>query len=542
MLNENLVVFLQRSAAVEQNNLGQFTLTVPGTPLSAQAILSQTRGILDQLTPEKLEQMSEIELSGLARQIMTQIAGERPELGHVATIPGSAEAALAMPRRMSRRSAAQDMPPTGDIPAFQVTDLPPIATPEVDALLSKAIDDKNARLSFLARDPSYLRALLRKLYVGMLRARDLEPPEARAGALVAIEQHAREMLRDVQVAPGVSPEVKALAKDVYQSFLVNPVVSEELLREREIRYKMARLETLIKPFIPKGSHQLMQASGDKIWHLGTLEEFEKLLPAEGEQDRKEHSYSSRKKSKQLDERIFNVEKRIQRHRIVSLDGRFPRAMRTRALTNLQHYVETMSRRLKVLALNLDHYTGNRLINEFMAPGEHYGKPHQPLWIPHNKNLRLTQVSGGFLLQGHFETDIQEERVPGYVQASIEHYWQGEFEVDGQPYTFRTEISVRRLSPGESFSSGSLRLIEAGALSAHAQPDGIAIGREMAFQTPAHEFGHILGLPDEYEYIYDTRRHTFREINFPNNIMGGAARAVTPLDLLKAMSLLLAGSR
>ena len=122
--------------------------------------------------------------------------------------------------------------------------------------------------------------------------------------------------------------------------------------------------------------------------------------------------------------------------------------------------------------------------------------------PINKqHLQLISVAGGFIIQASFESDIQKIEVLETFKSSIEEYWRGIFELDGKTIGLRTNISIRKLKPGEDFSPDALKLTETEGLTAYVNGEGIHLSRKLDYHTPAHEFGHVLGLPDEYTEVY-----------------------------------------
>ncbi|OGR96699.1 MAG: hypothetical protein A2V88_01595 [Elusimicrobia bacterium RBG_16_66_12] len=126
---------------------------------------------------------------------------------------------------------------------------------------------------------------------------------------------------------------------------------------------------------------------------------------------------------------------------------------------------------------------------------------KPLRIPTNPNLVLRKTAKGYRLEASFVTMIREQAVIDSFRRSIESYWTGRFEEKGRRRLFETRIRVRVLAEGEKPSPDAL-LLEDGMTVSGTAERRILLRRDFDFSTPAHEFGHILGLPDEYVNDYD----------------------------------------
>ncbi|MEK7382668.1 MAG: hypothetical protein AAB262_05205 [Elusimicrobiota bacterium] len=126
---------------------------------------------------------------------------------------------------------------------------------------------------------------------------------------------------------------------------------------------------------------------------------------------------------------------------------------------------------------------------------------KPIRIPTNPGLALRETAEGYLLEAAFETSMREQAVVDAFRRSIESYWTGRFKEKGRPRLFQTRISVRVLAEGAEPSPNALLLVD-GLTASGAAERHIMLRRDFTFSTPAHEFGHILGLPDEYANDYD----------------------------------------
>lgn len=122
-----------------------------------------------------------------------------------------------------------------------------------------------------------------------------------------------------------------------------------------------------------------------------------------------------------------------------------------------------------------------------------------LSLPH-PSISLRENADGYLLQASFETDIQDPAVVAAFRRSIESYWTRTFEENGRSRRFTAKIAVRVLGPNKACSPDSLCLADGGTVSG-ANAQGVLLSREFEFSVPAHEFGHVMGLPDEYENKY-----------------------------------------
>lgn len=165
----------------------------------------------------------------------------------------------------------------------------------------------------------------------------------------------------------------------------------------------------------------------------------------------------------------------------------------------------------------------------------------PLRIPDNPNLILRETAEGYLLEAVFATSIREPAVVDAFRRSIESYWTGHFKEKGRRRRFETRISVRVLGEGEKPSPDAL-LLEDGMTASGAAERRISLRRDFDFFVPAHEFGHILGLPDEYVNDYDPDGMKIVDAQDRASVMASNSGLVLRRHLARAVALLRQGGR
>lgn len=166
------------------------------------------------------------------------------------------------------------------------------------------------------------------------------------------------------------------------------------------------------------------------------------------------------------------------------------------------------------------------------------KPRRALDAPANGGLRLFRTGDGVVLKADFRTDIQDSAVLETVKSSIEGYWRGDFDLNGRREHWRTVVTLKPLPPGKSFSNRTLQLRDGRGEISHARGPILTLGREFGYTTPAHEFGHMLGLDDEYEEDYDPKARAVILVTRPGSLMSSPTGSVLPEHLSRAYALML----
>ncbi|MBI5883074.1 MAG: hypothetical protein HZB91_08220 [Elusimicrobia bacterium] len=241
---------------------------------------------------------------------------------------------------------------------------------------------------------------------------------------------------------------------------------------------------------------------------------------------------------------FLVEKHLSRYQIAARSAKFSRRIEGYSLSakeftaqKLIAVLEDYKRKAGVLFTGVERIASYSLVNGFLNPESITGRARGIVWVPDNKGLRLSAEKGGWVVKASFETDIQDDAVLRSVKASIEEYWQGSFEFQKKTHTFRTEIEIRKLAPGTAFSQGALAIRDNDKWLSLAGPDVILLGHDLQYATAAHEFGHTMGLADEYRNGYDPDLRASVEFQNPASIMSSLAGSVLPRHLRLAFLLL-----
>jgi hypothetical protein len=159
------------------------------------------------------------------------------------------------------------------------------------------------------------------------------------------------------------------------------------------------------------------------------------------------------------------------------------------------------------------------------------------WKLNQKGLELRPAGNRLQLEATFETTIKNPAVLQAFKRSIETVWNGPVRIKGgTSKQLRTKVKFHRVSSESQFSEGSLRLVE-GAKNC-ANQNVIHLARSFSGVTPAHEFGHILGLRDTYKTLYDPRGRAFVEVQDRTTLMGSHKAPATCNTMTRACNNLL----
>ena len=440
----------------------------------------------------------------------------------------------------------EDLPPAGPMAEFTgaqadwlhadlVSGPAPLLTEQgFNAFIRKDAAAMAEILPWLKTTPNALPTLLSSIYQALGRVAAAEGLSGSERAVLA--QGLNDRFASALEALSLSPELNAAQRDLFAEvrdrYLRNHAALNELLRHRQASGIFSALQQKAVSLVaPSEQHQY----AEDRWTLqpplpaaqrGTAPDGEqRILLGTGETERNIKDWQ------------FYLEKYLTRYRIAAQSPRFSQRVREQMTQTLSTFLGRFFQTEGALHSNLERVAGFSLHNSFVNPRAVTARPRRIVWIPDNKNLRLVAEPGGYRVEAAFETDIQDDAVLANVEASIEDYWRGRFESGGQESTFRVVVSVRKLAPGAQFSDGSLRLVDSRGGVSHAMRDTIVLDRNLRYDIPAHEFGHILGLADEYREGYDPDLAAAVMLQNHASIMGSPQGKVLPRHFKLAFQLL-----
>lgn len=436
-----------------------------------------------------------------------------------------------------------DLVPTAVIPQLEYSELGSLGVEWIDAA-ERREEYRNLRF-VLTSDPARVRALrqfLRTEPVGMnsvlrpmflaLRSVTESPKlsgDARMRAVAGLLYRYYNVLRPL-VDDSTMPEaVRARAGDVILNFLSEWRVATELLRGGEVRRALDRLEAVEAEGRALESGRAAPAAGPRpagaAAPVADIERGWEVLPGRQERvtaDEVRQSLVSLDGLKSRVEKVtFFMERMLARHRLAAERQMSPAFVEARRLEALEYLRETVTPVRRMTRSSLPRYTEMTLGRTWM--GDDQSKRPSHIWVPDHPGLTMRAVPGGVLVRADFETTISDARTLEAFKRSVERHWSGPFELDGRPLDFRVEVSIRSIPPTAPFSPDALRLKESDF--AFALPDTVALSKAWDFDVAAHEFGHILGLPDEYIEFYAPRRRVGVTRYNPGSIMSGHVTGV-----------------
>ncbi|MBI5241165.1 MAG: hypothetical protein HY926_11890 [Elusimicrobia bacterium] len=377
---------------------------------------------------------------------------------------------------------------------------------------------------WLKDTPNALPTMLSSIYQALGRAvaaEGLSGPE-RAGLAQGLNDRFADALAGLSRSPELSQGQRNAIAEVHGRFLRGYAALNELVHHRQAAGLFSSLQQKAVSLVAPSQQQ---DYAEDRWTIqppipaaqrGTAPDQEaRILLGTAETERNIKDWR------------FYMEKYLTRYRIALQNPRFSQRVRDQMTQVLSNFLGRFFQTEGALHSNLERVPRFSLHASFMDPWTITARAHRIVWVPNNANLRLVPESGGYRVEADFETDIQDDAVLKTVKASIEEYWNGHFESGGKSSSFRAVVSIRKLAAGAQFSEGSLRIMDSRNGISHALRDAIVLDRNLRYDVPAHEFGHILGLADEYREGYDPDLAAAVMLQNHASIMGSPNGKVLP---------------
>ena len=311
-------------------------------------------------------------------------------------------------------------------------------------------------------------------------------------------------------------------------FLDAPVVLEELTRSRQALPRLIALEKAVQAMTGA-----VRTPAHEQWVIGAPIPKSERRRVRSTQ---EWTQSLSQIARDVDALRFRFEMLQKRWELVSQGGFSPR-FRKKVRASLDDFAVGSLDKIRRLNSMITRISGISLRKGFVDPGSIEARPPRSFMVPDNRNLRLRVKGAVARVTADFETDIANDAVLKTIKASIEDYWRGNFVVAGKTMRFRTTVNIRKLPPGRGFSPGSLTLREAADTIAHANAGGIVFDRDLRYDVAPHEFGHVLGLSDEYTEGYRAAEWAAVNRQKRGSLMGSLGADILPRHLKTTYQLL-----
>jgi hypothetical protein len=331
--------------------------------------------------------------------------------------------------------------------------------------------------------------------------------------------------------PLMPQEVRRRAHDMYNHFMSEVQILQELLRARSAEIAIDKLASIVlraraeaDPARGPAAEAVKEAVVEPAPSPQQVQW--KVVPANGQRvktDQVETGWFSLKYYEtNIKQTTFFLNRALSRWRLASKKGMRAEFVEARRQDLLSYINGTVEPALSRARAGVPRYKNMTLGRTWLGIDESKRPPH--LWVPNNPNLVLEMRGAAAHLQATFETDIDDPATIAEFKRSIEEHWQGEFtSAAGKEIKFTVGIDVKKLGEADSFSPKALKLVEGEY--AYALPEAIALPRRWGYDVAAHEFGHIMGLPDEYiEGYRGDLRHGWTQTN-AGSLMGTAETGI-----------------
>jgi hypothetical protein len=370
--------------------------------------------------------------------------------------------------------------------------------------------------------PAELWPLLSGLYQSLRAAYDVDLP-AKERELVSRALHARAagFLARAAADPALDPELRARAADTRERYLLGDGLLSAFAWGRQEKLRAAEARALISA--PAAGDVLELGAGPAWTPPSGSERVPRKAGSGTATSRRDLVADSRRQAYELS----RFESAVARRRI----GRsIPLSPRVRAAEE-RRWLKAE----KAFGDWLSWYQGSVHYHRDASVRTDFGQVDRATHLNRSPFLRLERTWRGYRLKAVMETRITDPIVLAAVRRSIEGYWRGHFEEDGRRRRFETSLELRVLGADEPFSAGALKLEEGSSSSASV--GGIRLSRSFHLSTPAHEFGHVLGLRDEYVTRYDPAAMAFAQTNDLSSLMASGGGLVQERHLALVVELL-----
>jgi len=336
----------------------------------------------------------------------------------------------------------------------------------------------------------------------------------------------RKLIRNQDVARNDKLRFKA-ALDLLNK---DALVFEELAQQRMLQGRITEME---RKYMPKPATAVRvpsrqtQGRARKAapqapeWKLHKPIPRDKRLNADAGKHEQSSSYKEVKAK--VETTYFKLEKTRTRALLAWNNPGFSEAFRRRMVVEYHKQIEAAKDGFRYLRHMTNRIASVSLRRLFMGEARN----HKIVWVPKNEHLHLVEEKGGYALVADFQTDITDDKALAFIKASIEDYWRGYFTFNGEQRHFRTFVRIRKVPTGAEFSKGALKLQGGSGRISHGGPDGVYLETDLDFATPAHEFGHVLGLADEYQEGYREEDRTAWSVQNQGSLMGSLGGSVLP---------------
>lgn len=340
---------------------------------------------------------------------------------------------------------------------------------------------------------------------------DRRAPE-RAATAALLSQRFTAALKAVSADAAIPKKVRALAEHALRHYFGGAQIVGDLMLLRQAYQRLTGLQPPDQA-PASDSADLTHEAAPARW---TIPE---PTPADMRGARLSESFREERDLRKLDQMIaethFNAEQADRRARLAA-SGRFSDSLSRKTAATAADFRARIVPQWSPSIFGLLNRFSSVHDRSLLTPRH---KRRRVDRIPKNKNLRLIPQPGGFRVDAVFQTNIRDRRVLAAVKASIEDYWRGRFTLNGRSLSFRANVKFEELPPEQAFDPDALHLVASDIALSAVSGNTIHLQRDFTYETPAHEFGHILGLPDDYHERFDPVSRRIEYIGYPGNIMG-----------------------